>query len=150
MPRSAAPAPSPVLCSSPARGKSTEGHPLETPLLQAALLAAVQVPRRAECLAAIRAALEAGADVNARDHWGLTPLRAAIGFNHDAAAVTAAVEALVTAGADVRAKAAWGAEPLHMSGSNRCGQALAAAVHALLAAGADALATDNAGRTPLH
>ena len=38
----------------------------ETLLLQRALREAVRAPSRAECLAAIRAALEAGANVNAR------------------------------------------------------------------------------------
>ena len=98
--------------TSPAGGQATEEHPVGTPLLQAALLDAVQVPRRAECLAAIRAALEAGADVNARDSIRATPLHWAVSDNNDAAAVAAAVELLAAAGANVRAKDKYDEEPL--------------------------------------
>ena len=103
-------------------------------LLQAALLEAVRVPRRADCLAAIRAALEAGADVNARSALGSTPLHYSARFNEDAEGLTAAVEALLAAGADVRAKDSGGHEPLHWVASNSYDQASAAAVRALLAA----------------
>ena len=105
-----------------------------TPPLQDALFDAVKVPRRAECLAAIRTALEAGADVNARDGKRWTPLHWAA-YNTDAAAVTAAVETLVAAGADVRANDGYGHEPLHMAAFNSNAKAAAAAVRALLAAG---------------
>ena len=126
-----------------------EEHPLETSLLQAALIAAVEVPRRAECLAAICAALEAGADVNARTDYGGTPLHWAAYRNLDAAAVTAAVEALLAVGLDVRAKDDY-ATALHAAVKNSSDEAAAAAVQTLLAAGADALAKDNNGWTPLH
>ena len=81
------------------------------PLLQFALHRAVRMPRRAECLAAIHAALEAGADVNAKWSLELTPLHEAAYFNIDAAAVTAAVEVLLGAGADVRATDNFSREP---------------------------------------
>ena len=82
------------------------------PLLQVALMFdAVEVPRRAECLAAIRAALDTGVDLNARRAFGRwTPLHWAAQFNTDAEAVT--VETLVAAGADVRAKNSYEGEPL--------------------------------------
>ena len=104
----------------------------------------MEVPRRVECLAAIRAALEAGEYVNARNEYGWTPLQQAAGFNNDVAAVKAAAELLLTAGADVRAKHDAGGEPLHAAVRNNDAEAGAAAVQALLEAGADALAKDNA------
>ena len=128
--------------------KSTEEHPLGT--LQYALFRAMKVPRRAECLAAIREALEAGADINASGVDDYTPLHEAVQFNHDAAALKAAVEVLLAAGANVRAKDYFGREPLHRAALNSSAEASAAAAEALLEAGADALAKDNRGRTPLR
>ena len=109
------------------------------------------VPRRAECLAAIRAALEAGADVHATGFGKWTPLSLASLCNTDAAAVTAAVEALVAAGADVRSASIAGQEPLHFAVNNSNAQAAAAAARALLQAGkADALAKNSVGWRPLR
>ena len=108
------------------------------------------VPRRAECVAAIRAALEVGAGVGTWGGWGRTALHSAARFNTDAAALTAAVEALVVAGADVHFKDIDGAVPLHAAPLNSNAQAAAAAVRALLAAGSDALAKDKGGWTPLR
>ena len=81
--------------------EATEEHRLGCSL-QLDLYDAVQVPRRAECLAAVHAALEAGADVNGKVR-GITPLHCAVRLNTDASAVSAAVSALAAAGADVRA-----------------------------------------------
>ena len=108
------------------------------------------MPRRAECQAAIRAALEAGADVIVRNYCRNTLLHWAAHSNTDAAAVTAAVEALVAAGADVRAKNDYEFEPLHWATINRNTEAAAAAAEALLAAGVDALAKTYYGEKPLH
>ena len=106
------------------------------------------MPRRAECLAAIRAALEAGANVNAMDWEGQTPLHRAVTLNTDAAAVTAAVETLVAAGADVHCEALdCRSQPLLMATTNSDTKAAAAAVRALLAAGADALSYDSDGNS---
>ena len=121
----------------------------ETPLLQVALRRALKEPSRAECLAAIRAALEAGADVNARGYKGMTPLHEAAD-NKDAAAVKAALEELLAAGADVRAMDDSGREPLHCACLNSNDQAVAAAVQALLAGGSDAAVKDDDGWTPLR
>ena len=120
------------------------------PLLQTFLRLAVKVSGRAECLAAIRSALEAGADVNARSEWGWTPLLWAVWVNTDTAAVTAAVELLVATGANVLAKDDFGTTGLHMATCNSNAKAAAAAVQALLAAGANALAKTTAGWTPLR
>ena len=105
------------------------------PLLQDALFAAVELPNRDECLAAIQAALDAGADVNARESRGGFSALHFAAFNRDAAAVKAAVQALVAAGADVRAKAIDGREPLDCVPLNRNAEAAAAAVQSLVAAG---------------
>ena len=111
------------------------------------------VPRRADCLAAIRAALEARADVNARRndsrYGGWTPLHNAACLNTNAAAVAAAVEVLVAAGADVRARTVNGFGPLHRAAWNTNAEAAVAAVQALLPARADPLAKDGHGHTPL-
>ena len=136
--------------SSPAEASRLRSTPLETPLLQDALWRAVVVPRRAECLAAVHAALEAGAGLGTWGGWGRTALHSAARFNTDATALTATVEALVVAGADVRFKDIDGAEPLHAAPHNSNAQAAAAAVRALLAAGVEVLAKTNGGWTALR
>ena len=151
--RSAAPAPSHTLLeSSPALSRLSRlrGTLLVSPLLQAALFEAVKVPRRAKCLAGIRAALEAGADVNATDVDGWTPLGWAVWFNTDAAAVEASVGALLAAGADVLAHTDQGSQALHLAATNIKAEPSAAGVQALLAAGSDALAKNYDGRMPLY
>lgn len=101
--------------------------------------------------AVITALVEAGADVNARDVWGYTPL-------HSAAenAMPAAVKALVQAGADVNAPlrsfgrgldSRRGRTPLHVAASNPNPEVAAA----LIEAGADVTARSGVWTgTPLH
>ena len=122
---------------------------------RAALRDAVVRPNRDDCLAAIRAALAAGADVNAGDsdeddERCLTPLHLCSKLNPDAEAVTAAVKALVAAGAEVRAMDRFGQEPLHYAASNQDAKAAAAAVAVLVAAGADVRAKEDFGQEPVH
>ena len=62
-------------------------------------------------VAAVALLLEAGADPNARDVSGWTPLHKAAGFN----ANPAVVGALLDAGADVHARDADGWTPLHLA-----------------------------------
>ena len=108
-------------------------------VLQADLFRAARRPDQDDCRAAIRAAMEAGADVNARGYEGLTPLHWAVRENPNAAAVAAAVQALLASGADVRAKneALYEQEPVHLAAYNESAEAASAAVQALMAAGAD-------------
>ena len=90
--------------------------------------------------AVITALVEAGADVNARNVSGFTPL-------HSAAenATPAAAHALIQAGAEVNSRG--GRTPLHIAASNPNPEVAAA----LIEAGADVGARDGIrGRTPLH
>ena len=90
--------------------------------------------------AVITALVEAGADVNARDQSGFTPL-------HSAAknATPAAVQALVQAGAEVNSRGE--RTPLHIAASNPNPEVAAA----LIEAGADVGAREGIhGGTPLH
>ena len=83
--------------------------------------------------------LEAGADPNARDEWGATPLH----YMAQLDGFAEAIEALASAGADLEARNEWGKTPLHTA---RTGEG----VTALLEAGANPNARDEGGQTPLH
>jgi hypothetical protein len=84
----------------------------------------------------VAALIANGADVNAKDNDGKTPLHWAM--NADV------VEALIAHGADVNAKDNEGSTPLH--GATDHGDA--DIVETLIAHGADVNAKDNKGRTP--
>ena len=87
--------------------------------------------------------LTAGADVNARDEAGRTPLHGAVGLS----GYPTVVEILLAAGADPNARTADGSTPLHWAAGLGRNPAV---VEALLAAGADIEARCELGRTPLH
>ena len=92
----------------------------------------------------ITALLDAGADIEAQDEHGETPLHRAAGSSYKAAAITA----LLDAGADIVARDRWGRTPLHhMAGSGYHAPGL---ITVLLDAGADIKARDRDGQTPLH
>ncbi len=127
-------------------------------------------------LGTVRALLEYGADIDARDRHLQTPLIAALQFSdvplplirlllqrgadvnardehgstalHYAAAYGQAdvVELLLAAGAELHARAEDGYTPLHDAATSLNEEA----VRLLLARGADATARDHKGRTPLH
>jgi Ankyrin repeats (many copies) len=83
--------------------------------------------------------IKAGADVNAVNRFGLTPL-------HQAAHDHIAVAVLIAAGADVNSRCKYGTTPLHTAASRRAADSVAA----MAAAGADVNATMKDGCTPLH
>ena len=87
----------------------------------------------------VRACLRAGADPDARDKNGFTPLHAAA-WKSDAAAIAVLIET----GADPNARNLFGWTPLYSAAGN----GNAAAIAALLDAGADPGARNEDGKTP--
>lgn len=67
------------------------------------MFAAVHLPGRVNCLAAVYPALQRGASVAARDGFGRSPLHLAA-RNEEAQAAAAVIPALVAEGADVNVK----------------------------------------------
>ncbi len=98
----------------------------------------------------IRMLIDAGADVDAKDNNGSTPLHKVSDSNRP----VDAVRALIKAGANVNAKNKRGTTPLHkVSNPNRPIDDVRALVKAgavLVKAGADVNAKDINGQTPLH
>jgi ankyrin repeat protein len=108
-------------------------------------------------LTEVRRLFSVGADVNAKDHLGYTPLHLASYEGH-----VQMVKELLGRGADIEAKGLHGTTPLHIAG-NKCHLAV---VNELLSPndsngtttilgkrkirGADIEAKDNKGNTPLH
>jgi len=99
----------------------------------------------------VRLLVSMGAEVDARNRRGATPLHyAADGspgspiWNPDAQAET--IDCLIQAGADPNARDKSGVAPLHRAVRTRC----AAAVTALLDGGADTGRTNKSGSTPLQ
>ena len=90
----------------------------------------------------IRVLVEAGANPDARDTGGETPLHRAVIQRRDSTVIAA----LLAAGADVGARDDYRRTPLHFAGHNP----EPGAILALLAAGADPEARDRSGATPLH
>ena len=87
--------------------------------------------------------LEKGADIDARDTDGETPLHYAVGRGGTAERVNA----LLDAGANVEARGKYDRTPLHYAAG---WDGTAERVNALLNAGADIHARDTDGETPLH
>lgn len=90
----------------------------------------------------VRALIEAGANVNAKDDYGYTPLHRAAGRSRVYIAGM-----LIEAGADVNASDIFGMTPLHEAAINGDAGDVASV---LIEAGADVNAKDDYGKTPLH
>ena len=91
----------------------------------------------------VRGCIEAGADLNAVDEDGATPLHHAARRTRDSTVIAV----MVAAGANLNARDPAGRTPLHLAAaSNR----RTAVVSALAALGADLDARDSDGGTPLH
>ena len=91
--------------------------------------------------ACVRAFIDAGADLNAVDEYGFTPLHWVAWTDHDAV-----VLGLLAAGADPNIAANNGSAPLHAAAGNGRDEC----VLGLLAAGADPNVVTKCGRTPLQ
>jgi ankyrin repeat protein len=96
--------------------------------------------RRGE-LGRLRSLLAAGADANARDQYGSTPLHSAVSWGDREIA-----SLLLDHGADVHARGWEGWTPMHTA----AGMGNPGVIGLLLDRGAEIDARDNAGWTPLH
>lgn len=88
--------------------------------------------------------LASGAEPNAKDEWGFSPLHFASAFSDDPDIVTALIDAGATL--DARDKE-WGATPLHWAAWSNDNPGI---IIALLDGGADPNARDAKESTPLH
>lgn len=98
----------------------------------------------------VRALIEAGAQVSARNRHGATPLHSAAAGSPNAThwnprAQAATIRSLVNAGVDPNGTDKRGVTPLHIAVRTRC----AVAVRTLLEYGADAKLKNKSGSTPL-
>lgn len=89
-------------------------------------------------LEGVQEALEAGANIEARDHFGASPLHCAVAFRHPRV-----VEFLLHRGANVHARENLGQTPLHLAHT-------AEIARLLIDAGADVNAVSRKGDVPLH
>ena len=103
---------------------------------------------------AVKALVEAGADVNARDEYGDTPLLHTLFLLRDGTqepdeVVVEVMTILIKGGADVNARNKHGSTPLHAS-HNSYAPKRAEIIKILIKGGADVNARDESGDTPLH
>jgi ankyrin repeat protein len=89
----------------------------------------------------VRLAINFGADLEAKNNYGLTPLHLASRLNHIEIA-----KLLIDRGADLEAKTNGGWTPLHLASDNNNIET----AKLLIERGADVEAKTNGGRTPLR
>ena len=103
------------------------------------LTAAVSATRARE----VKELIDAGADVNAHNEWGLTPVMLAAQYNH----CVAVLNALIAAGADINeAEPKYRSNALHLAANSSKNPKI---IDALLAAGANIDARNYLGETAL-
>ena len=103
------------------------------------LAAAVSATRARE----IKELIDAGADVNAHNEWGLTPVMLAAQYNH----CVAVLNALIASGADINeAEPKYRSNALHLAANSSKNPKI---IDALLAAGANIDARNYLGETAL-
>ena len=103
------------------------------------LAAAVSATRARE----VKELIDAGADVNAHNEWGLTPVMLAAQYNH----CVAVLNALIAAGADINeAEPKYRSNALHLAANSSKNPKI---IDALLAAGANIDARNYLGETAL-
>jgi ankyrin repeat protein len=117
--------------------KESQGTPKELGKRLIGILSSEKAPD----IEAINALIGAGADLEARDGTGWTPLHQAASRGH-----TEIAKALIQAGADLEAKNKLGRTPLHIAAY----WGRTEAVKALIQAGAELDAKDVTGWTPLN
>lgn len=93
----------------------------------------------------VKALIAAGADVNATDELGWTPLMKACFNDEMDCGFPEVAQALIDAGADIEAQIVYGTRPLMLA----AGRGEARVVDVLLKAGVDVLAKNEGGRTAL-
>ena len=97
-------------------------------------------------LPTVRILLLNGADVHARDLWGMTPLRAAVFQVHWSAVDVEIIRVLIASGSDVNAACTRGDSPLNVA----IRQQKTDVVRMLVDAGADVAAVNQNAGGPLH
>ena len=131
------------------RAGATGADPAETEALRCGAPVNLFEAAKSGTACEVKAALAAGADPNARNEIGNTPLHYAVTGNDN----PSVLKALIEGGADPGARDKYGRTPLHVATAGYniiVNPAFLAVTAALIEAGADPNARDENGQTPLH